>query len=297
MPAGPLGRHRAARRTRPSHCPESTGITRRAGALKRLLRDGRAPALQSLRAMADSGGPRPPAADWTGHRQLRHRLAVGARCTIGAPSRRFMLVRVASASLVLHRLPVGLAVLPAPHSAALCGSRPAVSTLRGCLVAADLRSHPGITNARKCATILGMRADQGEPVAKRGRGRPRKWPSETARREHEAAKRRLRNKLNLAAEEFDGVRRLTALADDLQRQVVELTEEVEALRCRERELEQRLARAARVAGSAPSPTSARRPSPPLPRMSRQQRRALERAQRRSGSQPRDGTVPRLREDR
>ena len=75
------------------------------------------------------------------------------------------------------------------------------------------------------------------------RGRPRKWPSETARREHEAAKRRLRNKLNLAAEEFDDVRRLTALADELQRQVVELTEEVEALRWRERDLERR-ARAA-----------------------------------------------------
>jgi hypothetical protein len=87
-------------------------------------------------------------------------------------------------------------------------------------------------------------ADQGEPVEKRGRGRPRKWPSETARREHEAAKRRLRNKLNLAAEEFNDVRRLTALADDLQRQVVELTEEVEALRCRERDLERPLARAA-----------------------------------------------------
>jgi len=68
------------------------------------------------------------------------------------------------------------------------------------------------------------------------------------------------------------VRRLTALADDLQRQVAELTEEVEALRCRERELEQPFARAARIAGSTPSATGARPPSPPLPRMSRQQRR-------------------------
>ena len=202
-----------------------------------------------------------------------------------------MLVRVASASLVLHRVPVGRAVLPAAHPAALCGSRAAISTLRGCLVAADLRSHPGITNARKCATIPRVLTNQGEQVAKRDRGRPRKWPSETARREHEAAKRRLRNKLNLAAEEFNDVRRLTALADDLQRQVVELTEEVEALRSRERELEQRLARGARIAGSTPSATGARPTSPPQPRMSRQQRRALERAQRRSGSKPRDGTCP------
>ena len=254
------------------------------------------PVLQSLGAMAESGGPWPPAADWSGP-STAEAPGLSAR---DAPSARR---RVASCSSALPRCHwfcigcrlAGRSFLPLTLRPCVArGRRSALSD--GCLVAADLRSHPGITNARKCATIPRVLTDQGEQVAKRGRGRPRKWPSETARREHEAAKRRLRNKLNLAAEEFNDVRRLTALADDLQRQVVELTEEVEALRSRERELEQRLARAARIAGSTPSATDARPTSPPQPRMSRQQRRALEHAQRRSGSQPRDGTVPRLRDD-
>ena len=95
-------------------------------------------------------------------------------------------------------------------------------------------------------------AQLDEPARPR-RGRPRKWPSEAARREHEAAKRRLRNKTAMTPDEFDDVLRLTALADDLQRQLTAATNEVEQLRLRTRELERRLARS--VATSASEPTA------------------------------------------
>jgi len=75
------------------------------------------------------------------------------------------------------------------------------------------------------------------PTPKRRRGRPRKWPSEAARREHEAAKRRLRNKSLVTSEEFKQVVALTKLADDLQQRVDELTGELSELRWRHRQLE------------------------------------------------------------
>ena len=75
-------------------------------------------------------------------------------------------------------------------------------------------------------------AEQGEQAARPRRGRPRKWPSEAARREHEAAKRRLRNKTHLTSEAFDDVVRLTALADDLQHRLDGAIKELEELRWR-----------------------------------------------------------------
>ena len=91
----------------------------------RRLRDGRVPVLQSLGAMAESGGPWPPAADWSGpstaeapgrcRREMHHRRAVAS-----LHARPRCLGVTGSASV-----PVGRAVLPAAHPAALCGSRPA----------------------------------------------------------------------------------------------------------------------------------------------------------------------------
>jgi hypothetical protein len=132
---------------------------------------------------------------------------------------------------------------------------------------------------------------QVDQTARPRRGRPRKWASEAARREHEAAKRRLRNKTAVTPDEFDDVVRLTALADDLQRQLTAATNEVEQLRLRTRELERRLTEASRCLQANPQPSS----SPPVsaaPRvMNRQQRREAERAQRRVDGQPRRTPPP------
>lgn len=78
---------------------------------------------------------------------------------------------------------------------------------------------------------------ESNPTPKRRRGRPRKWPSEAARREHEAAKRRLRNKSLVTPEEFNQVVALTKLADDLQQEVDMLTDELSELRLRHAQLE------------------------------------------------------------
>ena len=127
--------------------------------------------------------------------------------------------------------------------------------------------------------------DQVEQTARPRRGRPRKWPSEAARREHEAAKRRLRNKSTMTPDEFDDVVRLTALADDLQRRLAAATNEVEQLRQRTRELERRLTEASRPLRANPerSRSAPAASSPPV--MNRQQRREAERAQRRISGQP------------
>jgi hypothetical protein len=126
-----------------------------------------------------------------------------------------------------------------------------------------------------------MVVDQDEQPPKRPRGRPRQWPSEAARREHEAAKRRIRNKVNMTADELNEVRRLTALSDELLLRVDSLERDVDRFRERERELLRRLA----------NPTRDRRPGPPAAasssgtatesRLSRQRRRGAERAQSRS----------------
>lgn len=129
-----------------------------------------------------------------------------------------------------------------------------------------------------------------EPAAPR-RGRPRKWPSEAARREHEAAKRRLHNKTAMTPDQFDNVVRLTALADDLQRQLAAATNEVEQLRQHTRELELRLAEASRRPRVNPEPPSRGPVTPSLPVMNRQQRREAERAQRRVDGQPRPWPPP------
>jgi hypothetical protein len=147
-----------------------------------------------------------------------------------------------------------------------------------------------MTHARKCATIP-VADEQLEQTTNRRRGRPRKWPSEAARRKHEAAKRRLRNKTHLTPETFDDVVRLTALADNLRRRLEGAVKEVEQLRVRTRELEHRLAEASRL--GRPSPQSiAEAPGPtPLSRMNRQQRREAERAQRRVDVQQRRAARP------
>jgi len=150
--------------------------------------------------------------------------------------------------------------------------------------------------------------DQDESEVKRGRGRPRKWPSETARREHEAARRRLRNKVDVTFDDLNDVRRLTALADDLQRRVSNLTGELAALRHEnawlKRENEQLKSRApAATTGSRPmaaAPTQLEPPTdeskhdralgdapaaPGRPALNRSQRRAAEREARREQRHP------------
>jgi hypothetical protein len=110
------------------------------------------------------------------------------------------------------------------------------------------------------------------------RGRPRKWPSEAARREHEAAKRRLRNKTQLTPEAFDDVVRLTELADDLQRRLHSASLEVERLRVRARDLERHLDETSRL--DRPSrQTLVETPGATPRKMNRQQRREAERVQR------------------
>jgi hypothetical protein len=134
--------------------------------------------------------------------------------------------------------------------------------------------------------------NQVEPPASARRGRPRKWPSEAARREHEAAKRRMRNKTNMSPEAFDDVVRLTALADDLQRRLADAMKEVEQLRVHTRELEHRLAKASRLGRTSPQPF-AETPGPTQPStLNRQQRREAERVQRRANVQERR-TAPHL----
>jgi hypothetical protein len=133
--------------------------------------------------------------------------------------------------------------------------------------------------------------DQAEQPAAPRRGRPRKWPSEAARREHEAAKRRLRNKATMTPEDFDDVVRLTALADDLQRQLAAATNEVERLRQRTSELERRLTEGSSRLRPTPEPPSSAPASSSLPVMNRQQRREAERAQRRTSGQPERSPTP------
>ena len=131
--------------------------------------------------------------------------------------------------------------------------------------------------------------DRAEPTAKPRRGRPRKWPSEAARRDHEAAKRRLRNKTSMTPEAFDDVVRLTALTDDLQLRLDGAVRELEQMRERTLELERRLAESSRIDRPSQQPL-ARTPAPP-PRMNRQQRREAERVQRRTDAQVRRPAPP------
>jgi chromosome segregation ATPase len=140
---------------------------------------------------------------------------------------------------------------------------------------AEMRDNPAVVD------------DQAEETARPRRGRPRKWPTEAARREHEAAKRRLRNKTTTTHEEFDDIVRLTALADDLQRRLDVAAKEVEQLRQRTLALEHRLAEAARRGRASSQPSTRASVPPPPPVMNRQQRREAERVQRRAaGQQPR-----------
>lgn len=135
-------------------------------------------------------------------------------------------------------------------------------------------------------------AEQDEQAARPRRGRPRKWPSEAARREHEAAKRRLRNKTRLTSEALHDVVRLTAVADDLQHRLDGAIRELEKLRWRAQELERRLAEVSRP-GRPNQQSMATTPAPtPLQRMNRQERREAERVQRRATVQQR-GSVPPL----
>jgi hypothetical protein len=85
----------------------------------------------------------------------------------------------------------------------------------------------------------------------------------------------------MTADEFTDVRRLTALADDLQRQVDGLQREIMRLRALERDLQRRLADAPR--SRRPSLPAAMLPatSEAAPAISRQQRRAAERVQKRA----------------
>jgi hypothetical protein len=138
----------------------------------------------------------------------------------------------------------------------------------------------------------GVADEQGDQAAKRRRGRPRKWPSEAARREHEAAKRRLRNRTNMTPEAFDNVVRLTAIADDLQRRLDGAMKELRELRGRTQELERRLAHAPRLDRQRPQPIPETPGPAALPRMNRQQRRKAERVQRRVEGQPRRAAPPR-----
>jgi hypothetical protein len=133
--------------------------------------------------------------------------------------------------------------------------------------------------------------DQGEQVARPRRGRPRKWPSEATRREHEAAKRRLRNKSHLAAETFDDVIRLTALTDDLQRRLEDATKELEQLRANTQALERRLAAASRLDRPSPRRLAETTGPTPVPRVNRQQRREAERLQRRTDARERRTASP------
>ena len=119
------------------------------------------------------------------------------------------------------------------------------------------------------------------PTPKRRRGRPRKWPSEAARREHEAAKRRLRNKSLVTPEEFNQVVALTKLADDLQQEVDKLTDELSELRWRHTQLEAAHVGALRRLDAL---TGQRRPDPAsavAAPLNRAQRRAAERERGRS----------------
>src|SRR5688500_16131711 len=113
--------------------------------------------------------------------------------------------------------------------------------------------------------------DQTEQTSRPRRGRPRKWSSEAARREHDAAKRRLRYPTPRTPDELDDVVRLTALADDLQRQLAAATNEVELLRQHTRELALRLAEASRRPRVNPEPASRGPVRPTSPVMNRQQR--------------------------
>jgi hypothetical protein len=137
----------------------------------------------------------------------------------------------------------------------------------------------------------GVVDEQGEPVARVRRGRPRKWPSETARRQHEAAKRRLRNKTHLTPGEFDDVVRLTVLADDLQRRLDGAIRELGELRWHAQELERRLTEAAQPGRPTQQSTAAWPASRPRQNMNRQQRREAERVQRRRDSQQRRSVPP------
>jgi hypothetical protein len=127
---------------------------------------------------------------------------------------------------------------------------------------------------------LYVAAEQGEQTAKPRRGRPRKWPSEAARREHEAAKRRLRNKTRLTSEAFHDVVRLTALADDLQHRLDGAIKELDELRWHAQELERRLTEASQPGRPTQQSTAAWPASRPPQNMNRQQRREAERAERR-----------------
>jgi hypothetical protein len=137
----------------------------------------------------------------------------------------------------------------------------------------------------------GVVDEQGEPAARVRRGRPRKWPSETARRQHEAAKRRLRNKTQLTSEAFSDVVRLTALADNLQHRLDGAIKELEALRWHAQELERRITEASRPARPNQQPMAARLAPTPLQPMNRQQRRDAERVQRRADGQQRRSQPP------
>jgi hypothetical protein len=133
---------------------------------------------------------------------------------------------------------------------------------------------------------LGVVGEQDEDTARPRRGRPRKWPSEAARREHEAAKRRLRSKTHLTTEEFDDVVRLTELADDLQRRLDGAVKEVEQLRARTQVLERRVAETSRLGRPSLQPVADTPGTTPPQRLSRQQRREAERVQRRADVQQR-----------
>jgi hypothetical protein len=133
----------------------------------------------------------------------------------------------------------------------------------------------------------GVASEQAEQPTRPRRGRPRKWPSEAARREHEAAKRRLRNKTRLTSEAFHDVVRLTALAADLQHRLDGAMRELEQLKWRAYELERRLAQASELRQPNRHPTA---PAPPRT-LNRQQRREAERVQRRKDSQQRRDVPP------
>jgi hypothetical protein len=133
--------------------------------------------------------------------------------------------------------------------------------------------------------------EHGDGTNNRRRGRPRKWPSEAARRQHEAAKRRLRSKTSMTPEDFDDIVRLTALADHLQRTLDGALKEVEQLRERTRALERRLAESSWQDRSGPRAVAETTAPTPRPRMNRQQRREAERAQRRVDAHERPSAPP------
>jgi hypothetical protein len=137
----------------------------------------------------------------------------------------------------------------------------------------------------------GMAEAQAEQRTKPRRGRPRKWPSEAARREHEAAKRRLRSKTHLTSEAFHDAVRLTALADDLQQRLDGALKELDELKWHAHELERRLAEASKLRQPNREPTTPRPASAPPRTMNRRQRREAERVQRRSNRQERLSEPP------